>query len=48
MQTKSSMARKVDDEGIAVWIANGKREGILTNLVFHPEDTCFTCFEPVK
>lgn len=48
MQTKCSIARKVADEGIAVWIANGKREGILTNLVFHPEDTCFTCFEPVK
>ena len=48
MQTKCSLARKVADEGIAVWIANGKREGILTNLVFHPEDTYFTCFEPVK
>lgn len=48
MQTKCSIARKVADEGIAVWIANGKREGILTNLVFHSEDTCFTCFEPVK
>ena len=48
MQTTCSSARKVADEGIAVWIANGKREGILTNLVFHPEDTCFTCFEPVK
>ena len=48
MQTKCTIARKVADEGIAVWVANGKREGILTNLVFHPEDTCFTCFEPVK
>lgn len=48
MQTKCSIARKVADGGIAVWIANGKREGILTNLVFHPENTCFTCFEPVK
>ena len=48
MQTKCSIARKVADEGIAVWIANGKREGILTDLIFHPQDACFTCFEPVK
>ncbi len=48
MQTKCTIARKVADEGIAVWIANGKREGILTSLVFNPESACFTCFEPVN
>jgi glutamate 5-kinase len=48
MQTKCSIARKVADEGIAVWIANGKREGILTSLVFNPESARFTCFEPVN
>jgi glutamate 5-kinase len=48
MQTKCAIARKVADEGIAVWIANGKREGILTSLVFNPEAACFTCFEPAQ
>lgn len=33
MLTKTSIARKVADEGIAVIIANGKRENILTDLV---------------
>lgn len=47
MQTKCSIARKVADEGIAVWIANGKRENILTSLIFSPENAKFTRFEPV-
>lgn len=33
MLTKTNIARKVADEGIAVIIANGKRENILTDLV---------------
>lgn len=33
MLTKTGIARKVADEGIAVIIANGKRENILTDLV---------------
>ena len=48
MQTKCTIARKVADEGIAVWIANGNREGILTSLVCQPDNACYTYFEPVK
>ncbi len=35
MLTKTSIARKVADEGIAVVIANGKREHILTDIIKH-------------
>ncbi len=39
MQTKSNIARKVAEEGIAVIIANGKRENILTDLISLAEKT---------
>ena len=48
MQTKCAIARKVADAGIAVWIANGNREGILTALVSNPDSACYTYFEPVR
>ena len=38
MMTKCNIARKVADEGIAVYIANGKREGTLTSIVVAPDD----------
>lgn len=46
MMTKCSIARKVAEEGIAVYIANGKRDGILTSLVTAPEEVVSTCFVP--
>ncbi len=46
MITKCNIARKVADEGVTVMIANGKRDGILTDLIFHPESVTYTCFQP--
>lgn len=46
MQTKITIARKVADEGIAVVIANGKRENILVDLLERPEETVCTRFVP--
>lgn len=46
MITKCNIARKVSQEGIRVFIANGKRENILLSLLYDPENTLFTCFEP--
>ena len=46
MLTKTNIARKVADEGITVIIANGKKENILTDLVFRPDDTLCTRFIP--
>lgn len=46
MLTKTTIARKVADEGITVIIANGKREGILLNLLLHPDETLHTRFIP--
>ncbi|MGL4520574.1 MAG: glutamate 5-kinase [Phocaeicola sp.] len=46
MLTKTTIARKVADEGITVLIANGKQEHILTNLLFHPDHTLCTRFVP--
>ena len=39
MGTKFRTARKVADEGITVFIANGKREHVLTDLLLHGADT---------
>ena len=47
MQTKCAIARKIADAGIAVWIANGKREGILTALIADSDANPATYFEPV-
>lgn len=46
MVTKSNIARKVADEGILVFIANGKRDNILIKLLDDTEETVSTCFEP--
>ena len=45
MQTKTSIARKIADEGIEVIIANGKRENILVELLDKRKDTVCTRFE---
>ena len=37
MLTKTSIARKVADEGITVIIANGKRDNILTEILLNEE-----------
>lgn len=46
MLTKTNIARKVADEGIAVIIANGKKDNILVDLIQHPEETLCTRFIP--
>ena len=46
MMTKCNIARKVAEEGIAVYIANGKRSDILTALVTAPDKVVCTCFVP--
>lgn len=46
MITKCNIARKVADEGIVVMIANGKRNGILVDLMMHPERAVCTRFVP--
>jgi glutamate 5-kinase len=48
MLTKSTIARKIADEGITVHIANGKKENILLSLVKQPENTLSTCFVPAN
>ena len=45
MQTKTSIARKIADEGIEVIIANGKRENILVELLDKRKDMVCTRFE---
>lgn len=45
MLTKSNIARKVAEEGIPVFIANGKRFNILTDLVEQTESVPHTRFE---
>ena len=46
MLTKTTIARKVADEGITVIIANGKKDNILVDLLQHPEETVCTRFVP--
>lgn len=46
MITKYNIARKVADEGIQVFIANGKRDGVLTALMTRPDETVHTEFVP--
>ena len=48
MLTKTSIARKIADEGIEVIIANGKRDGILLQLLDKKTDTVCTRFVPAK
>ena len=46
MLTKTTIARKVADEGIHVIIANGKKENILLDLLQRPDATVCTRFIP--
>ncbi len=46
MLTKCRIACKIADEGIEVIIANGKREGVLTQLLLDDEDIPSTRFNP--
>ena len=46
MLTKTTIARKVADEGISVIIANGKKDNILIDILQHPEQTVCTRFIP--
>lgn len=48
MQTKTGIAREVAAQGIHVYIANGKRNDILTDLIMHREDTPCTHFIPAQ
>ncbi len=48
MLTKTSIARKIADEGIEVVIANGKLDGILLQLLDKKTDTVCTRFIPGK
>lgn len=48
MLTKCTIARKVANEGISVFIANGRKENILTDLLQHPEEVICTRFLPVS
>jgi len=46
MLTKTTIARKVADEGITVIIANGKKDNILLDLLKRPDTTVCTRFVP--
>lgn len=48
MLTKTTIARKVADEGIHVIIANGKKDNILLDLLQHPDTTVCTRFVPTQ
>ena len=48
MLTKTTIARKVADEGITVIIANGKKDNILVDLLQHPEETVCTATDGVS
>ena len=46
MLTKTTIARKVADEGITVIIANGKKDNVLVELLKNPDTTICTRFVP--
>lgn len=46
MQSKCATATDVAAHGIHVYIANGKREGILADVLFSPDSVPFTHFMP--
>lgn len=46
MRSKASIARKAASEGIRVIIANGKRDGILEDVILRPEEVTHTEFIP--
>lgn len=45
MTTKYRIARKIASEGIEVMIANGKRQSVLADLMWHADTTPCTLFE---
>ena len=45
MQSKYATATKIQQAGIRVVIANGKRENVLVDLIEHPETTPHTLFK---
>lgn len=48
MLTKTNIARKVAEEGITVFIANGTKNNILTDLLCNSTETACTRFTPVE
>lgn len=46
MESKCHTAMKMAEEGIRVFIANGRIDDILTSLIKHPSDTLHTEFIP--
>ena len=46
MTAKCNIARLIADEGIKVIIANGKRDGVLTQLLLRPQEVPHTEFMP--
>jgi glutamate 5-kinase len=46
MQSKYATASNIQQAGIRVIIANGKRENVLIDLMEHPESTPHTVFLP--
>lgn len=48
MITKTTIARKVAEEGLDVFIANGKKDNILVDLITRTEETTYTHFIPRK
>ncbi|MCD7935900.1 MAG: glutamate 5-kinase [Tannerellaceae bacterium] len=48
MLTKCTIARKIADEGIAVLIANGKKDHILPDLLQHNSTAVHTLFKPAR
>ena len=46
MASKCLVARHLAEQGIRVVIANGRREGILTDMLSRPSETIHTEFEP--
>lgn len=48
MLTKCSIAQKVAEEGIAVIVANGKKENILYDLLTQEQKVIYTLFKPAS
>ena len=46
IQSKYNTAQAVAAEGIHVFIANGKRDNVITDLLWHPDTLRFTHFHP--
>lgn len=44
MQTKTNIAQKIADEGIEVFIANGKKDNIIVQLLKNDKDVIYTHF----